>query len=75
MLQPQIKNSKDIANGIEIISEGLPFSMTPNAPSIDFKVGYPVFKKVNPAGDVGKLNVRWEEPYKVIRKSARELYI
>ncbi|XP_075507597.1 uncharacterized protein LOC142544433 [Primulina tabacum] len=34
----------------------------------DFQVGDLVMKKVNPAGDVGKLEARWEGPYKITRK-------
>ncbi|XP_075507621.1 uncharacterized protein LOC142544461 [Primulina tabacum] len=34
----------------------------------DFQVGDLVMKKVNPAGEVGKLEARWEGPYKITRK-------
>ncbi|XP_075524468.1 uncharacterized protein LOC142556853 [Primulina tabacum] len=34
----------------------------------DFQVGDLVMKKVNPAGDVRKLEARWEGPYKITRK-------
>ncbi|XP_073057191.1 uncharacterized protein [Primulina eburnea] len=34
----------------------------------DFQVGDLVMKKVNPAGDVGKLEARWEGPYKITRR-------
>ncbi|XP_075479373.1 uncharacterized protein LOC142520253 [Primulina tabacum] len=34
----------------------------------DFQVGDLVMKKVNHAGDVGKLEARWEGPYKITRK-------
>ncbi|XP_075492587.1 uncharacterized protein LOC142530651 [Primulina tabacum] len=34
----------------------------------DFQVGDLVMKKVNPAGDVGKLEARWEVLYKITRK-------
>lgn len=42
----------------------------------DFQVGELVLKKVNPAGEVSKLQARWEGPYKVISKvSTRALYL
>ncbi|XP_075478803.1 uncharacterized protein LOC142519653 [Primulina tabacum] len=41
----------------------------------DFQVGDLVMKKVNPAGDVGKMEARWEGPYKITRKSARDPFI
>lgn len=42
----------------------------------DFQVGELILKKVNPAVDVGNLDARWEEPYKVIRKvSSGALYL
>ncbi|XP_075475888.1 uncharacterized protein LOC142514743 [Primulina tabacum] len=34
----------------------------------NFQVGDLVMKKVNPAGEVGKLEARWEGPYKIIRR-------
>ncbi|XP_075504408.1 uncharacterized protein LOC142541838 [Primulina tabacum] len=34
----------------------------------NFQVGDLVMKKVNPAGEVGKLEARWERPYKITRK-------
>ncbi|XP_075521492.1 uncharacterized protein LOC142554707 [Primulina tabacum] len=34
----------------------------------DFQVGNLVMKKVNPAGEVGKLEDRWEGPYKITRR-------
>ncbi|XP_073051360.1 uncharacterized protein [Primulina eburnea] len=34
----------------------------------DLQIGDLVMKKVNPAGDVGKLEARWEGPYKIIRR-------
>ncbi|XP_073298298.1 uncharacterized protein [Primulina huaijiensis] len=34
----------------------------------DFQIGDLVMKKVNPTGDVRKLEARWEGPYKIIRK-------
>ncbi|XP_073039031.1 uncharacterized protein [Primulina eburnea] len=34
----------------------------------DFQVGDLVMKKFNPAGDVGKLEARWEGPYKITRR-------
>ncbi|XP_075494812.1 uncharacterized protein LOC142532386 [Primulina tabacum] len=34
----------------------------------DFQVGDLVMKKVNPAGDVGKLEARWEGPYKITQR-------
>ncbi|XP_073294444.1 uncharacterized protein [Primulina huaijiensis] len=34
----------------------------------DFQVGDLVMKKVNQAGDVGKLEARWEGPYRITRK-------
>ncbi|XP_075504607.1 uncharacterized protein LOC142542043 [Primulina tabacum] len=34
----------------------------------DFQVGDLFMKKVNPAGEVGKLEARWEGPYKITRK-------
>ncbi|XP_075478978.1 uncharacterized protein LOC142519843 [Primulina tabacum] len=34
----------------------------------DFQVGDLVMKKVNPAGEVGKLEARWEGPYKITRR-------
>ncbi|XP_075499383.1 uncharacterized protein LOC142537774 [Primulina tabacum] len=36
--------------------------------SRDFQVGDLVMKKVKPVGDVGKLEARWEGPFKVIQK-------
>ncbi|XP_073120992.1 uncharacterized protein [Henckelia pumila] len=33
-----------------------------------FKEGEFVLKRVNPAGEVGKLDARWEGPYKLIRR-------
>ncbi|XP_073024177.1 uncharacterized protein [Primulina eburnea] len=34
----------------------------------DFQIGDLVIKKVNPAGEVGKLEVKWEGPYKITRR-------
>ncbi|XP_073138059.1 uncharacterized protein [Henckelia pumila] len=34
----------------------------------EFKEGEFVLKRVNPAGEVGKLDARWEGPYKLIRR-------
>ncbi|XP_073294631.1 uncharacterized protein [Primulina huaijiensis] len=34
----------------------------------EFQVGDLVLKKTNPVGDVGKLEVRWEGPYKMVRR-------
>ncbi|XP_075474944.1 uncharacterized protein LOC142505722 [Primulina tabacum] len=34
----------------------------------DFQVGDLVMKKVNPTGEVGKLEARWEGPYKITRR-------
>ncbi|XP_075479421.1 uncharacterized protein LOC142520304 [Primulina tabacum] len=34
----------------------------------NFQVGDLVMKKVNPAGEVGKLEARWEGPYKITRR-------
>ncbi|XP_075500186.1 uncharacterized protein LOC142538771 [Primulina tabacum] len=40
----------------------------------DFQVGHLVTKKVNPARDVGKLEARWEGPFKIIRKLVLKLF-
>ncbi|XP_073131626.1 uncharacterized protein [Henckelia pumila] len=34
----------------------------------DFQIGDLVLRKVNPAGEVKKLEAKWEGPYKVIRR-------
>ncbi|XP_073049467.1 uncharacterized protein [Primulina eburnea] len=39
----------------------------------NFKVEVLFMKKVNPAGDVGKLEAQWEGPFKIIRKLVLEL--
>ncbi|XP_075479325.1 uncharacterized protein LOC142520209 [Primulina tabacum] len=36
--------------------------------SRDFQVGDLVMKKVKPVGDVGKLEARWEGPFKIVRR-------
>ncbi|XP_075515297.1 uncharacterized protein LOC142549937 [Primulina tabacum] len=36
--------------------------------SRNFQVGELVMKKVKPVGDVGKLEVRWEGPFKIVRR-------
>ncbi|XP_075486264.1 uncharacterized protein LOC142525863 [Primulina tabacum] len=36
--------------------------------SRDFQVGDLIMKKVKPVGDVGKLEARWERPFKVIQR-------
>ncbi|XP_075487866.1 uncharacterized protein LOC142527047 [Primulina tabacum] len=36
--------------------------------SRDFQVGDLVMKKVKPVGDVGKLEARWEGPFKIIQR-------
>ncbi|XP_073312381.1 uncharacterized protein [Primulina huaijiensis] len=42
----------------------------------DFQIGDLIMKKVNPAGDVGKLEARWEGPFKITRKvSSRAFYL
>ncbi|XP_073120547.1 uncharacterized protein [Henckelia pumila] len=42
----------------------------------EFQEGEFVLKRVNPAGEVGKLDARWEGPYKLIRKvSANTWYL
>ncbi|XP_073304628.1 uncharacterized protein [Primulina huaijiensis] len=42
----------------------------------DFQIGDLVKKKVNPAGDVGKLEAHWEGPFKIIPKvSSRAFYL
>ncbi|XP_075499091.1 uncharacterized protein LOC142537467 [Primulina tabacum] len=38
----------------------------------EFQVGDLVLKKSNPAGEVGKLEARWEGPYKAIKDSVQE---
>ncbi|XP_074587631.1 uncharacterized protein LOC141843476 [Curcuma longa] len=39
-----------------------------------FQVGDLVWKKVKPTGDVGKLEPRWEGPYRVIKKTSTGAY-
>ncbi|XP_073304568.1 uncharacterized protein [Primulina huaijiensis] len=34
----------------------------------DFQIGDLVMKRLNPTGDVGKLEARWERPFKITRK-------
>ncbi|XP_075486245.1 uncharacterized protein LOC142525844 [Primulina tabacum] len=34
----------------------------------DFQVGDLVMKKIKPVGDVGKLEARWEESFKIVRR-------
>lgn len=34
----------------------------------DFQIGDLVMKKVNPSGDVGKLEARWEGPFKIVQR-------
>ncbi|XP_073049605.1 uncharacterized protein [Primulina eburnea] len=40
----------------------------------EFQIGDMVLKKPNPAGDVGKLDARWEGPYKVVRRVSSGAY-
>ncbi|XP_073037606.1 uncharacterized protein [Primulina eburnea] len=43
--------------------------------SRDFEVGDLVMKKVKPVGNVGKLEARWEGPFKIVRRvSSGEAY-
>ncbi|XP_073120994.1 uncharacterized protein [Henckelia pumila] len=40
----------------------------------DFQIGDLVLKKVNPAGEVKKLEAKWEGPYKIIRRVGRNAW-
>ncbi|XP_073014873.1 uncharacterized protein [Primulina eburnea] len=40
----------------------------------EFQIGDMVLKRANPAGDVGKLDARWEGPYKVVRRVSSGTY-